>query len=518
MSENSGGLAILQQQLPILANEAHRRRIGMVVVFALIALIALALGVLWPKSYTSSTTILVQEDNIIQPLMEGRAVATGVTDRGRIAREVIYSRKILAAVLEEGGWLASKPSLAEQERLAEELKASTQVRNVGENLIQISYKDSDPDRTFRVTRKFAEVFISESLAAKERESREAYEFIAARVEEYHRKLTSAEDRLKEFRAENQDARPGTATDVNTRVGELRQRIEAAQTELSELTMRERTIREQLEGEAEISASQGRESQYRTRMVELQAELDGLLLSYTDDYPDVVRVRHQLEDLTNEIAAETARREASQANGGAGTSALVTNNPLYTQLRSEQSTVAANIAVLRARVAENEALLESELERGRRVADSEATLAELTRDYEVNRDVYQDLLRRRENARVSMSLDAEHRGLTFRIQEPAVLPQIPSGLRFMHFVLAGLGIGIALPLGLVFLATKVDPRVRNPAELARELNVPLLVSVPRHFNDASRRQERWRTATAVMVVLLTLGAYAFVGWLRITRVL
>ena len=187
---------------------------AIVVVFSAIALVALALGVLWPKTYTSSTTILIQEDNIIQPLMEGRAVATGVTDRGRIAREVIYSRKILAAVLEEGGWLAAKPSLLEQERLAERLKAATVVRNGGENLIQISYKDSDPDRTFRVTRKFAEMFISESLAAKERESREAYEFIAARVEEYHRKLTGAEDRLKEFRAENQDARPGTATDVN----------------------------------------------------------------------------------------------------------------------------------------------------------------------------------------------------------------------------------------------------------------------------------------------------------------
>lgn len=518
MSENGGGLAVLQQQLPILANEAHRRRVAMVVVFAAIALVALALGALWPKTYTSSTTILVQEDNIIQPLMEGRAVATGVTDRGRIAREVIYSRKILAAVLEEGGWLAAKPSLLEQERLAERLKAATVVRNGGENLIQISYKDSDPDRTFRVTRKFAEMFISESLAAKERESREAYEFIAARVEEYHRKLTGAEDRLKEFRAENQDARPGTATDVNTRIGELRQRIETAQTELSELQMRDRTVTEQLEGEAEISASQGRESQYRTRVVELQAELDRLLLSYTDDYPDVIRVRHQLEDLQNEIVAETARREASQAGGGSGNSNLVSINPLYQQLRSEQSTVRANSAALRARVAENEALLESELERGRRVADSEATLAELTRDYEVNRDVYQDLLRRRENARVSMSLDAEHRGLTFRIQEPAVLPQIPSGLRFMHFVLAGLGLGVALPLGLVFLATKVDPRVRSAAELSRELNVPLLVSVPRHLNDQHRRRERWRTAAAVAVVVLTLSAYAFVGWLRFSRAL
>ena len=48
----------------------------------------------------------------------------------------------------------------------------------------------------------------------------------------------------------------------------------------------------------------------------------------------------------------------------------------------------------------------ELDRSRRIAASESALAELTRDYEVNRDIYQDLLKRRENARVSMNLDAE----------------------------------------------------------------------------------------------------------------
>ena len=41
--------------------------------------------------------------------------------------------------------------------------------------------------------------------------------------------------------------------------------------------------------------------------------------------------------------------------------------------------------------------------------TESALAELTRDYEVNRDIYQDMLRRRENARVSMELDRERRG-------------------------------------------------------------------------------------------------------------
>jgi polysaccharide chain length determinant protein (PEP-CTERM system associated) len=489
----------LVEQIPVLVGEAKLRRLPLVVVGCVLALAALLAGIFWPKTYVSSTTVLMQEDNIIQPLMEGRAVATTVVDRGRIAREVIYSRKILAAVLEEAGMLADAPTPSVLERRLENLRSATEVRSAGENLIQITYRDSDPQRTFGVTRRLAELFIEESLQAKENESREAFEFIAARVEEYHAKLTAAEERLKAFRGENLDARPGTATDVNTRVGELRQRIEQAQTELSELQMREQTVAQQLSGEAAISTSETRQSQYRQRAAELQSELDTLLLSFTDEYPDVIRLRHQIADLQAEVLAAGARRASGEtAASEDGEGARVSLNPFYQQLRSELSGVRTSAAALRARVGETNALLEAELERGRRVADSEAMLAELTRDYEVNRDLYQDLLRRRENARVSMSLDAEGRGLSMRIQEPAVLPQNPAGLRFAHFLLAGFALGLAVPAGLLLAVTKLDARIRSPGELAAAAGVPVLVSVPRHLDATAVQRERRRTRITMAV--------------------
>ena len=53
---------------------------------------------------------------------------------------------------------------------------------------------------------------------------------------------------------------------------------------------------QLSGESEVTAVQTREGQYRARLVELQEQLDKLLLQYTDQHPDVIRVRHQISDL------------------------------------------------------------------------------------------------------------------------------------------------------------------------------------------------------------------------------
>lgn len=490
---------------PVLIAEFRRRGLGLGLGFAAVALCALGVGLVLPSRYVSSTTILAGETNIITPLMEGRAVATGVADRGRIAREVIFSRKVMAEILEVGGWSAELADPVERERASEQIKQRTQVSSPGPNLIQISYSDKDPERALAVARQFAERFMQESLEAKERESREAYEFIGSQVEEYHAKLIDAESRLKEFRADNQDSGPGSETDVRTRIAELRRGIEQARTGLSELRMREASLQAQLTGEAEVSGARTRSGEMQIRLAELQGQLDRLRLEYTDEYPDVVRTRHQIEDLQ---ASLLLAREAERP--GQRDEAAAMRNPLYQELRSDLAQVRSDAAGLTARISENDELLKGELQRGRRVADSEADLAELTRDYEVNRDIYQDLLRRRENARVSMNLDAEKRGLTFRVQEPAALPLQPSGLRLLHFAAVGLVLGVLIPIGLLGAYVYYDPRARSAAMLSSQQALPVLVSIPDVRTIADRRREAWRWAMGGAAVLAVAAVYFFVA--------
>ncbi|MEO8012136.1 MAG: hypothetical protein ABI650_10865, partial [Dokdonella sp.] len=186
-------MAPITEILPAFVKEMRRYGVTLAVLFAAIAMAALALGIVWPRTYVASTTILAQSSDIIQPLLEGRAVATEVTDRAGIARQVIFSRKVLKDILEHGGWLADDPSPIMQDRLMEEIKDRTQVTSPRPELVQITYRDSDPHRTFKVTERFAEQFIQESKSTKERESREAFEFIESQVSDYHAKLTSAEE-------------------------------------------------------------------------------------------------------------------------------------------------------------------------------------------------------------------------------------------------------------------------------------------------------------------------------------
>ena len=295
-------MAPLGELLPVLATEARRRMLTLGTMFAVIAIAALAIGVTLPRKYESSTTILVQESNIVTGLMEGRVVATGVADRASIAREVIFSRKVMNEILAAGGWLERQPSAIDQDRMIEGISDRTKVASPRDNLIQITYTDSDAARSFHITQRLAELFIQESLAAKERESRNAFDFIDNQVESYHKKLTDAEDKLKAYREANVDARPGGETDSNTRISQLRSQIEQTRLELMEQRSREGALVSQLSGESEITAVQTRTSTYRVQLAELQTQLDKLLLTYTDDYPDVVRIRHQMQDIRETLTA------------------------------------------------------------------------------------------------------------------------------------------------------------------------------------------------------------------------
>jgi polysaccharide chain length determinant protein (PEP-CTERM system associated) len=503
------------QQLPVVAREARRRALPLALLFAALALLGLAAGVLMPKKYVSTTTVLVTEDNIIQPLMEGRAVSTSVADRAAMAREVIFKRELLEDAMRTGGHDDPSLSPAARDREMELFKNRLSVTSPRENLIQISYWDRDADKAWRVTQRVADQFIAASRKAKQDESREAYEFIAKRVDEYHEKLTAAEERLKQFRESNDDARPGTQVDLNARISELRRANETARVQLTELNSRYGSLQAQISGESQLNAVATREGQYRVRLAELQGELDKLLLSYTESHPDVVRVRHQMEDLQKELVAEGERARARRATGQPGdVSDTLRVNPLYVELRSSQSQIGRDIAAAQSTVAMTERLLEESLERGKRIAASESQLAELTRDYEVNREIYQDLLRRRENARVSMNLDAEGRGLTFSIHEPARMPVRPSGLRFLHFAVAGMGLALALPVALLFGLVRVDPRIRSPRELERLAGVPVLAVVPTYATRADRRRNVLRAMLAGGIVVAVLATYAAFGLVRL----
>ena len=287
--------------LKVIQKEVWLRRRLVLTLYVLFSAVFLVAAIKWPKVYTSSSTVFVDQQNILRPLMAGTAETTEVQNRSNLARKIIFSQKSLRQILDSKIWQDSfkqKPDAKMLEAAADGIKYSTLVRNQGNNLIEISYKNTDPLKAFKTTELMTNIFIEESLAAKRDESQAAYNFIDAQVKTYHSKLKKSEDALKEFRSRNIDASESAKLNANQRFIELKRELETVELDLSSAESSLETYRNQLEGKSNFQdrASINRESQLNSRIAEFEGRLAELKLNYHDTYPDVVQLKGQIEDL------------------------------------------------------------------------------------------------------------------------------------------------------------------------------------------------------------------------------
>ena len=507
----------IEQFARTMVHELNAKKCVVLAIFAVVSIIAMVIGNSLPKQYTSFSTIVVERRDIIGPLMDGAAETTDVRDLSAIVEELAFSRRSMERILSEGGWLDDDPSLVEQELLTQDIQDATDIDKSGSNLIFINYSDTDPERAYLVTRLYTDWVIQESAKAKQRESERAFEFIDKQTQEYHQKLVQAEEALKQFRTENMEALPESASEVNSRATKLSRDIEQVRLELAEAEVRATSLEAQLNGEAEITGNLTREAIIRERITELQKELDTLRLSYYDTYPDIVVLRGQIdglmEKLTSDSSSESLVFSMPEGSEEEASDSAAVFSPLYQSLRSELSRNQTLQQTLKTRLREMETILQTEIQRGRRIADSEAEQTELIRDYEVNDDIYQDLLKRRERARLSMNLSKEEQGFAMKLQEPPALPLAPEGIRFIHVVAAGFVVGIGLPIGLLFLLVRFDPRIRWERRISEELALPVLAAIPLMDTAAVKRRRAASTATFWIGIAAVTGIYGTVGWLK-----
>jgi len=511
----------LDEMMPLVSREAMLRRSTLLGIFVVVSLLLLAIAFAWPKKYTSSVTLFVDNSNIVKPLLEGVAASGDQRDKAKVAKEVLFSHEIMEQVLDQGNWVGSDASQVERARIKEEIAQRTSVDDINSTLLVISHEHQSPKVAFDTTRVLADLFLDKTMRAQSLESSDAFEFIVSQVETYRGKLEDSEKRLERFKGQYPGARPGTEENVDQRIIELRRQLEKTELQYAEMNSRKQTLQRELSSESSTLQQQYRESQISSRVAELQAQIDVLRLSYTDDYPDIVRLNQQIQDYTN-----LAQSEADRRTTGSGTSTFTLNNraytgssnlsPVYQALRADLARASAETDSLRTTVVQTKALLNKELKRATQSTTVERELAELSRDYQINKDIYEDLVKRRESARVSMSLGREKQGVLYRIQEQANFPVLPSGLRFMHIATLGLLLGAILPFVFLLTFLKLDPRIRTNSAITDDLELPLLTVVPHMKLPGEKESWIQKKSSILFVVLGVLLLYAVVGFIKYSQ--
>jgi len=445
-------------------------------------------------------------------LLQGSAEATEDADRVAIARDVIFSRNIVDQIILSNDLAAGAITPADMERVRLKLYKDTKVSDIPPSTFVVSYKSEDPVLSYNVTKQFGDLFLERSILEQTRESNDAFNFISERVDEYREKLAASEERLRDFRAKVGFDIVANAGNIDQEMILLRRTIEKNELDLAEARAQESSLKRQLTGESASAVKNFRSNQIQEQIGALQNDIDRLRLDYTDTYPDIIRMKQKIESLR----AQADRERNSQSSGTGQLDAERTSvNRVYQDIKGQLAKASVAVETLRVRLNQNRARLRKETDRATSSNNYGAQLTELKRDYDVNQELYQDMLRRLEQARVSMNLDEQKQGLSFRIQEPAVVPTLPKGLRFLHFLASGLVLGALIPLGLLFTYLTVEPKLRTQSEMEEQLGLPVLATIP-HYRREGEHGGALRSKFVLMMVLLgVIAAYVVSGFLRLT---
>jgi len=485
----------LDEWAPLLSREASARRGTMLAIFAVVALLFLATAWFWQKKYASYVQLHVDSQNAVQVVA---GVETALeTNQASVARETLFSNDIMDAVIVEAGHVDADSSPVEKERAKKDLIKNTEIFNIDNLLLEIIVEDPDPKMAFETATRFADMFLAKSMKTSSKETTEAFDFIVDQVETYRTKLEDAEARLESFKQQYPGISTATGGDVESRIVELRRDMESANLQYAEFNQRRVSLERQLKSEAAILDKQYASDQLAARVSTLQDQIDLLRLSYTDDYPEIISLKAQIQAVYDGGTQSINR-------GAPGM------NPALQLLRNNLSSVMAEAETQRSRAAQLKVMLDQEVKRSSVSSKVERELTELTRDYQINKDLYEDLLRRQESARLSMSLGAEKQGVLYRIQQPANFPVLPTGLRFMHISAMGLVLAIILPIIYLIVFLKLDPRIRTPSAVTDLLELPLLTTVPHMPQPNDNPSMFSRPITIVGVVVLVVALYIIVA--------
>jgi polysaccharide chain length determinant protein (PEP-CTERM system associated) len=363
----------------------------------------------------------------------------------------------------------------------------------------LSYRGADPHTVAAVTNELASFYAAENTKIRERQAAGTTQLLQGQLAEVKRKFDEQERKISEFKMRH--------------IGELPQQVETNLQILGRLNsqlylngekqLRALERREMLAKQAgsDTLGAAGDPAAAAARLAKLNQELQELRSRFSDKYPDVLRVKNEIEALERQLAEGPATPPAAPEPALRGFStALRDVDAELRALKADEKRVRAAITTYERRV-ENAP---------RRQQD----LLELTRDYEATKEVYQSLLKRLEEARLAESLEEGQRGEHFRILDfamPAALPYTPNRLRLL---ILGLLVAGGMAVGVAVLAEQLDTSFHSVESLRAFTRVPVLISIPEIDTVADRWQRRRRfvlaAASAAVGLVLVAGASHYVA--------
>ncbi len=347
------------------------------------------------------------------------------------------------------------------------------------NLIDVTYTSTDPQLAARVLTALGDAYIQKHMQVHSPPGQVL--FFSQETDRYRKQLADASDALKEFSKEVGGVTPTVARDLfMQKLAEFHLGLQQTRAQLAATEERIKMLQKQAGTTPERLTTEMREEDdaqvlqgLKNTLMTLSNKRTELLTKYQPDYPLVVEVDKEIKDTKASIVAEEAKPIKEQTTD---------RNPTYAWVDSELTKAKADYSGLKAQEAAMQNMVDKYGDQVRQLTQKGLVEQDLQRNYKASEDSYLLYLRKREEARMADALDST-RIVNVAMAETPVAPALPMFPPLLVMVLGTIVAG-AVAAGGVFVKEHFDPSFRTPTDVASELDIPLLATVP-HEYEASQ---------------------------------
>lgn len=509
----------------------QRRKRHFLLPAAATLLLAIVLAIVWPATYRSSATILIEEQEIPQDLV--RSTITGFANQQiKVITQRIMTLTNIMTIVEKYGLLTEE----EMKRTPRTEIAEKFQKKVGLDLVSaevmdprfgrameatiaftLSFDNRDPGLAQKVANELVNLYLNENLKTRTEKTATTAGFLKSEADALHNHIRDIEQNLSEFKHSNEGALPelyqynlnviersdADLQDSRSRLSELQKRRLELQANMAQISPYAPT--ELPTGEKVLND--------HDRLKALESEYRAKSSLYSDQHPDVARLRREIESLkttlgtgadgeeeAKQLKLETEKLaqllqtykpdhptvvqqkqvvDALKTKGisMAATREIRADNPAYVLLDTQLKSADAEVAVLSQRIGDLQKKVtrfESYLSKA---PDVEKKYTELMRDLQTTTAKYQEITAKQMEATLSQNLETERKGERFNLIEPPIRPEQPKSPNRIAIVLVGMLLAICIGSAAVAIAEMMDEGIRGKRELFELLGITPLATIP-----------------------------------------
>lgn len=489
--------SLKQMNLQDYWNVVLRRKKMMILPVVIVMVLAIPAISLMTPIYQAET-VLISEKIDTGAVLEGVGnIKVPDAEKSYAARDKIISKPYMRQVAEREGIVEYLKQTRKNQKnpitinaAADYLCDITRVRERRE-MITITVEQPDPKMVASIANTIGEIYVENTVASREDATEASYKFLEEQLKETAENLRQAKD------AYDEESKESMLDTLNNKDEGLVAAVNNLNGELINVEWQLEEARSLFEDARSSSRNPTRVSRYADpKIVSLEAELEGLnvqlqrmLQTYEEEWPDVKRLKASILQLENELT----KKKAESPNAG------MTREERITFWEDQIKTLTNKKQSLRKTIDSQEAVL-------RELPQRRSKLEELKSDKDLQVKLYTDILQKLNEVKVTRAAEIGRLGRVSKIFDRATEPKYPVKPNRMKYTIMALALGIMIGLSATFLAEYFDHSIYGVEDVKRYFAVPVMGTIPVLANSrpGDRKSKQSKKLSLLLAVALVIG--------------